>query len=370
MMFTLSARPLEYRSDSRHQPPRAVCERRTASAEQVLRDARNGTATVWRGDYHQAKQVLSAVKKRLSRKPRSNQEIPPDPAAVFHRHRLHQSQNSRLANMLLVEIGTDFALDLPRAPDVAAALAQVYGADGTQAPFLLPLNRLLGFIGAWQWQQKGVEVAELGGRVYVPFGVFSPVRGEYLSLLWQAPLPENCRSALDIGTGSGVLALLLARRGIGRIAATDNNPRAVACARANIDRFGLAEQITVYETDLFPPESADLIVCNPPWLPVRPTSDVETALYDPDHAMLDALLHGAAAHLNTGGELWLILSDLAEHLGLREHGSLPQRFQAAGWRIVGQHHTQPQHGKARAADDALAFARMRERTTLYRLQAA
>ena len=58
-------------------------------------------------------------------------------------------------------------------------------------------------------------------------------------------------------------------------------------------------------------------MCNPPWVPAQPSSPLEAAVYDPDSRMLRGWLAGLAAHLAEGGEGWLVLSDLAEHLGLR-----------------------------------------------------
>ena len=313
--------------------------------------------------------MLAAIKKRVKPKPQAKTETDADPATAFHKHRLAQSQASRLANALCVEIGAGFALDLPRAPNVQAALRDVYGVENTE-PFVLPLAQLLGFIGAHEWHKKGVTIPELGGAIHVPFGVFSPIRGEYLSLIAQAKLPANARTALDVGTGSGVIAALLARRGVAHIIATDTNPRAIACAQANIARLGFAPQINVLQQDLFGEHTADLIVCNPPWLPAKPTSAVETALYDPKHAMLHAFLRGAVAHLAQGGQVWLVMSNLAELLGLRGEHDLANWFAQYGWRVVGSLKTAPQHRKASNRSDPLAFARQREITTLHILERA
>ena len=362
----------EWRSESTQKPPKNAVFTRETNAAAVLQNARADTATVFTGDYHNAKQILSALKKRVrGNRPSENHKKPADPAAAFHRHRLRQAQQSRLTNMFAVEIGAGFTLGLPRAPDIRAALADLYGEPGPDsAPFLLPLNLLLGLIGAHEWHKKGVHIPALGAKIHIPFGVFSPIRGEYLDLVAQAAAHSRFQTAFDIGTGSGILAALLAQRGITCITATDNNPRALACARANIRRLGFADNISVEEADLFPEGRADLILCNPPWLPAKPTSAIETALYDPGHAMLRGFLNGAAAHLNPNGEIWLVISDLAEHLGLRAPGFLPALFQTASLRVAQTLHTRPAHKKAAAPNAPLAFARSRETTTLYRLQPA
>ena len=360
---------MNYRNESTQSPPRDFVFVNEASASRIIQAARQSIATVWRGDFHNAKQVLAAIKKRVKPKPQAKTETDADPATAFHKHRLAQSQASRLANALCVEIGAGFALDLPRAPNVQAALCDVYGVENTE-PFVLPLAQLLGFIGAHEWHKKGVTIPELGGAIHVPFGVFSPIRGEYLSLIAQAKLPANARTALDVGTGSGVIAALLAQRGVAHIIATDTNPRAIACAQANIAWLGFAPQINVLQQDLFGGHTADLIVCNPPWLPAKPTSAVETALYDPKHTMLHAFLRGAAAHLAQGGQVWLVMSNLAELLGLRGAHDLANWFAQYGWRVVGSLKTTPQHRKASDRSDPLAFARQREITTLYILERA
>lgn len=356
----------EWRNESTQKPPKQAVYVREVNADKVLKAAYEQTATVWTGDFHNAKQVLAAVKKRVRGKKKT---AAADAAAAFHTHRMQQAQQSRLVNMLAVEIGAGFVLDLPRAPDVRAALLDIYGAENDR-PFLLPLNQLLGFIGAHEWHKKGIELSALGDRIHVPFGVFSPLRGEYLDLLAAAPLEKHFQTAFDIGTGSGVIAALLAKRGIEKIIATDTNPRAIACAAANFARLGVADCITLETADLFPEGSADLIVCNPPWLPAKPTSAVETALYDPDSAMLTVFLHGAAAHLNEGGEVWLVMSDLAEHLGLRAESGLATLIQSSGWAVAETLQTKPVHQKAADPSDPLAFARSRETTSLYRLRRA
>ncbi|MCP2041092.1 methylase of polypeptide subunit release factors [Neisseria sp. HSC-16F19] len=347
-------------SESRHAPPKAVLPVTHISAAAALQHLHQHTALLWRGDYHQGKQLLAAVKKRVRQKRKA--------AADFHTLRMQQAQQSRLFHLILVEILPGSVVNNRRAPDVRAALADVYGADN-EAPFLLPLQALLGFIGAHEWHKKGVPVAALGGaHIHVPFGVFSPLRGEYLDLVAHAPLAPHWRNAWDIGTGSGVLAAILAQRGL-NVTGTDTNPRALSAAAANLQSLHLNAQLQA--ADLFPAEGmADLMVCNPPWLPAQPTSDIETALYDPKHGMLRRFLAAAPARLNADGEIWLVMSDLAEHLGLRHADELPQWICDAGLRVVAKTDTVPQHGKAQRPDDPLYAARSRETTSLWRLAAA
>lgn len=111
------------------------------------------------------------------------------------------------------------------------------------------------------------------------------------------------------------------------------------------------------------------MVCNPPWVPARPSAPIEYAVYDPDSRMLRGFLAGLAAHLEPGGEGWLILSDFAEHLGLRPRDTLMQWIDEAGLVVLGRDDIRPAHPKSMDADDPLHAARQAEVTSLWRLGA-
>jgi methylase of polypeptide subunit release factors len=357
-------RAARWRSENGAPPPRRVMvadDRITADA--AYRLASEGTALLWRGDFQNARQLMQAMTRRIDRKPRKPAS---SPIEAFNFHRQAQSQRARTLGMLLLPLEADFSIPLRRAPNVKEACAEAYGV-GEEAS-MVSLRELLGVIGAHEWRKKGVDIPVLGERIHPHYGVFSPVRGEYLQLVAEAPLPASER-AFDIGTGTGVLAALLARRGVKHVIATDQDPRALACARQNIARLGLAGRVEIVEADLFPPGRAPLIVCNPPWLPARANSPLEHAIYDPDSRMLLGFLNGLAAHLAPGGEGWLILSDLAEHLGLRTREWLLAAFDAAGLNVVARLDTKPTHPRAADDTDPLHAARAAEVTSLWRLAA-
>jgi SAM-dependent methyltransferase len=282
-----------------------------------------------------------------------------------------QGQRARILAMLLIELEGDYSIKLRRAPDLRTACTEAWGPPDGQA-CVASLRELLGLVGAHEWRKKGVEIPALGpapdNRIHAHYGVFSPVRGEYIYLVAQAPLPATTL-AFDIGTGTGVLAAVLARRGVQHVIGTDQDPRALACARDNIARLGLGQRVEVLEADLFPPGQAPLVVCNPPWVPGRPSSPIEHAVYDEGSRMLRGFLAGLVAHLAPGGEGWLILSDLAEHLGLRSREQLLEWIAAAGLVVKGRSEARPRHPKASDPDDPLHAARSREVTALWRLAA-
>jgi len=351
-------------------PKRTVVADDRTKADDAYRQACEGTALLWQGDFHNARQLLQAMGRRIDRKPpRSDTDT--SPSGSFHLHRRSSGHRARVLGKLLVVLDDDYNLALRRAPDIRQACREAYGP--AKGPVAVSLRELLGVIGAHQWRLRGVDVPALGTRIHPHYGVFAPVRGEYVDLVAHAPLPPVTRqrpatsTAFDLGTGTGVLAAVLARRGINRVVATDISPRALDCARENVHRLALTDRIEVSGPGLFPEGRADLVVCNPPWLPARPTGPIEEGVYDPDSTMLHGFLAGLSAHLRPGGEGWLVLSDLAEHLGLRTRRHLLDAVQHAHLRVVDKIDTKPRHPRAKDTTDPLHTARSAETTSLWRL---
>jgi SAM-dependent methyltransferase len=387
-----------WRSERAASPPkRVVLADDTINADAAYRLACEGTALLWRGDFQNARQLLQALARRVDKPAKSTKSTKPasasrkkalladsaltaTPSEAFHLHRQAQAQRARVLGMVLIQFDADYGVALRRAPDVRQACSEAWGApegQGASGASVASLRELLGLISAHEWRKKGVEIAALGAppdnRIHPHYGVFSPVRGEYVRLVAEATLPATGQKpfvAFDIGTGTGVLAAVLARRGIHRVVATDQDARALACAKANLTRLGVQARVEVLEADLFPEGQASLIVCNPPWLPARPGSPIEGAVYDEGSRMLLGFLKGLAAHLVRGGEGWLILSDFAEHLGLRTRDALLAAIESAGLKVLGRLDTKPDHPKSQDETDPLHKARAAELTSLWRLGVA
>ena len=356
----------------------------TLSADAAYRLACEGTGLLWQGDFQNARHLLQALSRRIERRAspkgaRAGKGVDAattttttSKAHYFHLHRQSLSQRARVLGAVLIPLEADYRIALRRGPDWRVACTEAWGppdATGQSGPHVAALRELLGLVGAHEWRKKGVPIAALGGeRVHAHYGVFSPVRGEYVDLVAQAPL-RSTALAFDIGTGTGVLAAVLARRGVQRVIATDQDPRALACAAENLTRLGLQDRVQVLQSNLFPPGRAALVVCNPPWVPAKASSPIEHAVYDEGSAMVRGYLCGLAEHLTPDGEGWLIMSDLAEHLGLRDPADLPGWIAGAGLRVVARHDIRPHHAKVSDHTDPLHVARAAEVTSLWRLAA-
>lgn len=339
-------------------------------AARALALASEGAGLLWRGDYHQARHLLDAMRRRLPLPPPRR---PLPIAAEFHRRRQHRARTARLSAAVLVELEPGGEPALRRAPEAAAAVGEVHGE--IDRPALITLRELLGVLNVHRLRRDGIPVAALDGeRIHPHYGVFAPTRQDYVDLAARALRPTRAghppASAFDIGTGTGVLAAVLVRRGVEHVLATDDHPRAVACARDNLERLGLGHSVEVAQRDLFPAGRAELVVANPPWLPGTPAAAAESGVYDRRGTMTDRFVLGVGEHLRPGGEAWLIQSTLAEHLGLRRPGHLDTLVERAGLKVHDVLETAPapsRHPTTLGQDDPVEHARRQERIQLWRL---
>lgn len=132
-------------------------------------------------------------------------------------------------------------------------------------------------------------------------------------LIHQTDLVRD-RTVLEIGTGSGLLALCCLHAQARRVVATDVNPNALENARYNAEMLKLIDRLETRRVSLDdssafavvqPDERFDLIISNPPWEDQQPKSIDEYALYDQGFRLLDSLLSQLADHLHPDGRALL-----------------------------------------------------------------
>lgn len=160
--------------------------------------------------------------------------------------------------------------------------------------------------------------------------VLNPVlflTGEWLATLIEDPSgfrkPEGSgdalippgASVLDLGCGTGVVAVFAAQRA-GRVVAVDINPAAVRCVRINALLNGVEGKVEVREGDLWTPlanERFDVIVFNPPYFFGQPRSNFERALRS--DGLSQRFAAGISEHLTSGGYALLLLSSVGDEAG-------------------------------------------------------
>lgn len=328
-----------------------------------MRRARAGEYLHYTGDFHNAKQLIQAMGRRLPK-----QRDPKSALEAFRTERKTRFIEHQTLSRVLVTLDGNYKLALSRAPDTSLACQQAWGkTDGKET--VVALKTLLGVMSAAEWRKKGLTVPGLQGPLEPHYGVFLPTRHEYVELIRGMPDIKGKR-AFDIGTGTGVLSFLLLQQGVASVTATDIDARAVACAQANAERLKLSARFSVSQREGFPDGKADIIICNPPWIPEPAKNRVDRAVFDEDNQFLLSFLTGLPTHLHEGGEGLLLISDLAVLLGLRNAEWLDAQFAAAHLQVKWKKTVAARHPKAKTKSDPLYAVRTREVTTLYCLAPA
>jgi HemK-related putative methylase len=150
-----------------------------------------------------------------------------------------------------------------------------------------------------------------GATLAVAPGVLNPRlmrTGEFFAQQLSSQLRDQNAEVLDMGTGSGVCAVVAARHAR-RIVAVDINPAAVRCTRINVLMNRVEDRVEVLEGDLFAPVAGrrfDVILFNPPFLQGTPRDDADRAWRSTDVA--ERFAAQLREHLTPSGFALVLLS--------------------------------------------------------------
>jgi len=181
---------------------------------------------------------------------------------------------------------------------------------------------------------------EVSPAVLIPRPDTEHVVQEYLVLAKELSEP----TVLDLGTGSGNLAVAVAKHHKGaRVTAVDLSPDALALAQRNAAKHGVAERITFLQGDLFVPLATDnrfdFVLSNPPYIPHGDIASLAPGVrdYEPHRALdggtdgfavFERIVSGARDWLKPGGHLIL-------EIGSPQEGPARERIQAlAGYQLA------------------------------------
>ncbi|MCB9741501.1 MAG: class I SAM-dependent methyltransferase [Alphaproteobacteria bacterium] len=211
-------------------------------------------------------------------------------------------------------------------------LEELYPEAGRLA---LPLVELQSLHGAWRRYQEGVPMAVLGHALHPFYGTYVPKRTEHLELFatWLSRWAGPKRLAIDVGAGSGVLALMLARRGFGQVIATDLNPNAVESLRREFARR--PRPVQPRHADLLEgvEEVADLIAFNPPWIQGEVEGPLDLALrFEP--GLFERFFAQAEARLTPQGRVVMVFSNVIELLQPDAPHPIEAALEGGAWRVV------------------------------------
>ena len=185
--------------------------------------------------------------------------------------------------------------------------------------YLLPVRKVLRIASDIRRKEEGMYIEPLGGRIAVFPHVFVPSDQKVVKLLWENLALRAEDRVLDMGTGTGILALLAAKRGARRVVATDNNPHAVQNARHNATRLDLSDVVDVrgpaHLFDSVEGECFDTILFNAPWIEGEPRTLYETALFDRKYELITEFFGRVGGYLTRDGIVLLQYSAFSQVTG-------------------------------------------------------
>ncbi len=247
--------------------------------------------------------VLKALKQYLDKQHKQN---------TFSQQRDYRSEYNTLSNRLLVSISNN-QLKVKKSPEIGW-FKELY-SDLTD--YLLPFPKVQGLNSAWQWYTKGINIPGLNKSIHPFYDTYFPTRFEHLDLFndWLENATISKKMAFDIGVGSGVLTFQLLQHRFEKVIATDTNPNAIigmekAMSAAKMD----TSLVDLHYGNLFANcnNIADLIVFNPPWVPINhDIKGIDKAIYYDKH-LFPEFFKEASKRLSKNGRLVLIFSNLAE----------------------------------------------------------
>ncbi|MCA3007513.1 MAG: class I SAM-dependent methyltransferase [Phycisphaerales bacterium] len=243
--------------------------------------------------------ILAALRSRL--------DDPGEDGGYVKKRAFRDAFQAASQRLLAPVVGRKVAL--PGAPP-AGFLAELYP---DHADFALPVEDARVLSSAWDWYDKGVHFPVLGYRVHPFFGTYIPARMEHLELFgtWLAKHQGARNRAIDVGTGSGVLALQMAKAGFRHVLATDINPNAIESVTRQLRRRPVAAAVELQHADLLGADRGpiDLIVSNPPWMKGEVGRTLDLAMYFQD-GFFERFFAQALQRLAPGGRIVFVWSNI------------------------------------------------------------
>ena len=245
--------------------------------------------------------ILAALRVKL--------EDPGESADYVKKRTFREAFQSASKLLLAPVVGRKVALpDAPR----PGFLSELYP---DHADFALPVEDARVLSSAWEWYEQGVHFPVLGYRVHPFFGTYIPARMEHLELFgtWLAKYTGARNRAIDVGTGSGVLALQMAKAGFQHVIATDINPNAIESVARQMRRLSVAPPIELEHADQFGKDRGpiDLIVSNPPWMKGEVGRTLDLAMYFQD-GFFERFYEQSLQRLAPNGRIVFVFSNIIE----------------------------------------------------------
>jgi len=261
----------------------------------------------------------------------------------YQRSRAREEQKRNNITRLMVAVKSDNLIGVTNYPDCDGLTnwLNITEFDPNNKPFLMPLRRFFRILTDMRRQRKGIFMQAIGDSITVLPHVYVPHDQSVVDLLAEnLVIDGEAVRVLDMGTGTGILGLVAAKRGASRVILTDISPNAVENARLNVQRLGLQQTTEVRgPADLFDSvqgEVFDIIIFNPPWILGEPKTLYDEAIYDKEQQIITRFLSQVNEYLSPHGRLLLIYSDISQSTGEGSLDKLNQLLQQNRLEIVSQ----------------------------------
>jgi len=264
--------------------------------------------------------LLNGIKDRLKRKM---------PNKTFKEQRAYREEYHKLSNLIIIEI-KDHKLKVKKSPAIGW-LEKLYPETDE---FILSFPQVQGLNSAWQWYENGINIPVLRNKMKPFYGVYFPTRFDHLILFdqWLKRYEGSKKSAIDVGFGSGVLALQMVQHGFQKVFGTDTNPNAVVGMTEFMGDTKLSRKIELDHGNLFGKfdKQTELIVFNPPWLPQAHNLDsIDEAIYY-NETLFPDFFEGAKQRLLPDGQLVLLFSNIAQITNVTEEHPIEKELAEGG----------------------------------------
>ncbi|MBD3182530.1 methyltransferase domain-containing protein [Candidatus Poribacteria bacterium] len=286
------------------------------SAEKLFNLLVMNKALVLKGSYPRANGIFRYCqhfeRKLITDGKYSHIENPSQRSAAYtdeRRQKLHR---------ILLMMRDDSLLDIEKGPDTSG-LQEWFQKPIEGNKYLIPIRRLQRILTDMKRAKEGIFINYLNDSITIYPHVYVPNDQSVPSMFLECKHLIDGKKVLDIGTGTGILALLAAKMGASKVTATDSNPNAVKNARCNIKKLGFDGIVDVKgPANLFDPlkgEKFHVIIFNAPWIKGEPQTLYDTANYDPGYKVIDGFMAKVRNYLDLNGVILIQYSDVSQRKG-------------------------------------------------------
>lgn len=258
----------------------------------------------------------------------------------FERSRLMEDACRDALYRLLVVFKDDLLLGVANQPELAGFIDWLEG--GSQglvgSSIIVPVRKVLRVASDIKRYRDGVYIDALEDKICVFPHVYPPFDQKVVAMLADNLEARPTDRVLDMGTGTGTLAFIAARKGAEKVTATDVSPQAVKNAKSNVEKLGLSGRVEVrgpaHLFDDVKGEKFDIVLFNAPWVYGEAQNVYEAAIYDKDGALITEFFRGVGDHLTEGGAIYLQYGNTSELTGHHAIENLERLIHRSGFRIT------------------------------------